>query len=546
MAYAGLSGGFGTLTLGQIWNAGYNHVGAITDKSWFYGNSHTGYRHGSAVSYATSAGAVSLQLDAILDGAKDSGDAVDKLEFGMTVDLGDIGKVALAYTDEKDYTTKVTMYDSVSVSEVGGSIENTLTGTIMNTVTGEIENTVTIGEINSQLQGEVNTEITGISLTGGLMAQVALTGWMDPMGMAMMVPQGTCVTYTGGTAIDNAPSGTGLTNGVGVEAACTALTNDQDDDDASNDVVAVWTVNTNLNQVAVDDSDLTIADNSPTAVAINISGVDNISEVTNIRHLDEDGNELNRVVRWVAVNPGAQDNDPDTSAHTECSDRDDDSDLICRQVVQYLDADGMNVERAGVDMSTGTIDLGSGTLDVTGGDLVITNADGDETTIHEALSVMTTITGTTVDSDISDLGVDSDTSGLGVDSDISGLTVDTDTTTTAVMKDKMHTGSKKTHVAAEFNLGAVTGHLGYSQIKANGSTAKTKVTHYGVTGGLGDSGMSFLIQARNVDGADGSDSDPWLVALTKGLGGGATVMVEHGNDDDGESGKTRFGLKVDF
>ena len=125
MAYAGLSGGFGTLTLGQIWNAGYNHVGAITDTSWFYGNSHTGYRHGSAVSYAMSAGAVSLQLDAILDGAKDSGDAVDKLEFGMTVDLGDIGKVGLAYIDTKDYTTKVTMYKSVSTSDtmISGDVD---------------------------------------------------------------------------------------------------------------------------------------------------------------------------------------------------------------------------------------------------------------------------------------------------------------------------------------------------------------------------------------------------------------------------------------
>ena len=527
MAYAGLSGGFGTLTLGQIWNAGYNHVGAITDKSWFYGNSHTGYRHGSAVSYATSAGAVSLQLDAILDGAKDSGDAVDKLEFGMTVDLGDIGKVALAYTDEKDYTTKVTMYDSVSVSEVGGSIENTLTGTIMNTVTGEIENSVSIGDINSQLQGEVNTEITGIELMGGLTAQVALTGWMDPMGMGSMVPQGDCTTYVDGTRQD--PT-------ITTESMC----DDLNDEDA--DTVAVWAVDTNLSQIPVENSDSTIADDSPTAVTINISGVDNISEVTNIKHLDEDGNELTRTTRWAYVS-GTRDNDSETSAHAECSAREAGSDLVCEQVIQYLDADGMNVA---VDMRTGTIDLGSGTLDVTGGDLVITNADGDETTIHEALSVMTTITGTTVDSDISDLGVDSDTSGLGVDSDISGLTVDTDTTTTAVMKDKMHTGSKKTHVAAEFNLGAVTGHLGYSQIKANGSTAKTKVTHYGVTGGLGDSGMSFLIQARNVDGADGSDSDPWLVALTKGLGGGATVMVEHGNDDDGESGKTRFGLKVDF
>ena len=534
MAYAGLSGGFGTLTVGQIWNAAFNHVGAITDKAWFYGNSHTGYRHGNAVSYAMSAGAVSLQLDAIMDGAKDSGDAVDKLEFGMTVDLGDIGKVGLAYTDEKDYTTKVTMYESVSTSTttISGEIQNTLTGMIMNTVTGEIRNSVTIGEINSQLQGEVNTAITGIELMGGLTAQVALTGWMDPTGMPMMVPQGDCTEYIAGERQE--PE-------ITTQANCV--------NDEETDTVAVWAVDTNLSQVAVPNSDLTIADDSPTAVAINISGVDNISEVTSIRHLDEDGNVLRRVTMWTHGS-GDSDQNPDTTAHMECLAADPDNSLICTQVVQYLDADGMNVGRAGVDMSTGTIDLGSGTLDVTGGDLVITNADGDVSTIHEALSVHTTITGTMVDSDISGVGVDSDISGVGVDSDITGLgATTTTTTTTKVAADpgtKMNKGNRKTHVAAEFNLGAVTGHLGYSQIQANGSDAKTKVTHYGVTGGLGDSGMSFLIQARSVDGADGSDSSPWLLALTKGLGGGATVMVEHGNDDDGKSGRTQFGLKVDF
>ena len=35
LAYVGLSGGFGTLTIGQIWSASYNSVGAITDNSIF-------------------------------------------------------------------------------------------------------------------------------------------------------------------------------------------------------------------------------------------------------------------------------------------------------------------------------------------------------------------------------------------------------------------------------------------------------------------------------------------------------------------------------
>ena len=109
LAYAGLSGGFGTLTVGQIWNAAYNHAGAITDKSYYFGNSTTGYRHGNALSYAHSTGPVSFQLDLISDGDMNTGQGIDKTEFGMTVALGEIGKVALAHTNMRDKTvTKMT------------------------------------------------------------------------------------------------------------------------------------------------------------------------------------------------------------------------------------------------------------------------------------------------------------------------------------------------------------------------------------------------------------------------------------------------------
>ena len=110
MAYAGLSGAFGTVSLGQVWSASFNHVGGITDGSWFYGNSETSYRVGNALSYAMSAGAISMQLDAIMDGGKDTGDAVDQLEFGMTVNLGDIGKLGLAYVDTKDHMVSMSEF----------------------------------------------------------------------------------------------------------------------------------------------------------------------------------------------------------------------------------------------------------------------------------------------------------------------------------------------------------------------------------------------------------------------------------------------------
>ena len=112
-------------------------------------------------------------------------------------------------------------------------------------------------------------------------------------------------------------------------------------------------------------------------------------------------------------------------------------------------------------------------------------------------------------------------------------------------------GHKSTHVAVEFGLGGVTPYVGYSEMKKNNSAAKSKTTHYGFSGSLGDTGMSYLVAARNVKKANGMKSNPWLFNVSKGLGGGATVIFEHsgGNKDDNGmkvSGKSRVGLHVSF
>ena len=67
MSYVGLSGGFGTLTIGQIWSATYNSVGAITDNSNFLGDSETSGRHGNVVSYAVSVENMSIQVDVTMN-----------------------------------------------------------------------------------------------------------------------------------------------------------------------------------------------------------------------------------------------------------------------------------------------------------------------------------------------------------------------------------------------------------------------------------------------------------------------------------------------
>jgi predicted porin len=137
LAYVGLTGGFGSLTIGQIWSASYNSFGAITDNSGFIGDSETSYRSGNAVSYAVSVENISIQVDAIMNkgwGAENTAavpattyggtdavaaipedDNVDQMELGVSMGLGENGKIALAH---KSHDTKVDV--KTSSNWVGG------------------------------------------------------------------------------------------------------------------------------------------------------------------------------------------------------------------------------------------------------------------------------------------------------------------------------------------------------------------------------------------------------------------------------------------
>ncbi|MYD78124.1 MAG: porin [Gammaproteobacteria bacterium] len=123
LSYVGLSGGFGTVTVGQIWSASYNSVGVITDNSRFYGDSLTTLRHGNAVSYAFSNDLMALQVDAVYDerGLHDNprfednpNEDLEKVELGLSINVGGIGKVAFAHVDNK--------YSVLNLQKARGSI----------------------------------------------------------------------------------------------------------------------------------------------------------------------------------------------------------------------------------------------------------------------------------------------------------------------------------------------------------------------------------------------------------------------------------------
>ena len=105
LAYVGLSGGFGSVTAGQIWSASTNSFGAVVDNSWWVGASGTSSRHGNVISYAFSNDLMGMQIDANYGGPKgddtDPSTGLQNVDFGLSINVGDIGKVALSHVDDK-------------------------------------------------------------------------------------------------------------------------------------------------------------------------------------------------------------------------------------------------------------------------------------------------------------------------------------------------------------------------------------------------------------------------------------------------------------
>ena len=121
LSCVGLSGGFRTTTLGQVWSASYNSIGAIVDNYFALGNSETTYRLGNLLSNADLVKNTSLlQLDAIVntgggttyraaiaDGLDTSVDKtvestleernVDAFELRVTMEFGETDKVAFVH-----------------------------------------------------------------------------------------------------------------------------------------------------------------------------------------------------------------------------------------------------------------------------------------------------------------------------------------------------------------------------------------------------------------------------------------------------------------
>ena len=125
--YTGLSGGFGTVTLGKMPNAAHVHAGFV-DNSQHYGTSELASKEGDTISYSVDVGAASFQVDAIADSGMKGKDA-DSAQFGATVRIGDNAKVGFGYI------SYATMDADTPVYEVEESFE---TETIPDSAAGKV------------------------------------------------------------------------------------------------------------------------------------------------------------------------------------------------------------------------------------------------------------------------------------------------------------------------------------------------------------------------------------------------------------------------
>ena len=119
--------------------------------------------------------------------------------------------------------------------------------------------------------------------------------------------------------------------------------------------------------------------------------------------------------------------------------------------------------------------------------------------------------------------------------------------------------TKTTVLAAQVSVSDINFSVGSSKTKytntttttgdgsaADGATAvrpEAKSTYLGVSGSLGETGVGYVFQWRDVKM---TDTNPWLLSLTKSLGGSASLVFEHGNNDDASPDQTQVGLIVNF
>ena len=156
----------GTITAGKINSASLNAFGGIVDNSFAYGASETSGKIGSAISYSNTFGPASVQLDLVMDGSKDTGKEIDQVEFGLSVALGDIGKIAIAHVNTKDSMpgTMTHTVDAFVTTQSTSTTTVTMTSTTATTTTTTTIATA-VRYVSKAWAEKQDPKITGTAMT---------------------------------------------------------------------------------------------------------------------------------------------------------------------------------------------------------------------------------------------------------------------------------------------------------------------------------------------------------------------------------------------
>ncbi len=570
LSYVGLSGGFGTISIGRIWSASFNSVGAILDNSYVYGTGGTSYRVGPAVSYSNSAGAASLQVDLVMDGDNDSKSGVDHYEFGLSFDLG---AATLAFAHRKRNLAAVTETNFVEgtagtpttvvvtpgtagtptqVSVVDGT-PNTPTGVTVVAGTAGIPPVYELVEGTGTAGTPARYELVEGTGTAGVPAEYRLVEGTGTAGrpavpnVLRVVPPQVAVrampatqeaTSTSDYLRLNNPESALPIAGLTTRADCVAAGHVYFNAAGANTGGTCYnaahgvTVTKNPIKSILDASDEKVAPiSSDTEATKNVHrsladcvahDAGNLYEpntgmcypaATVFTYITVDAKEAVQAVEahhgfLELVTPGATGEAGEPARY----------ELVEGTGTAGVPAQYALVEGTGTAGSPSRYRLVAGT----GMPNVPTEVEVDEGEAGEP-TVVTVVDGTT--GTVTQVEVTP-----GTPSTPSKMVT---TTTTPAHDETMNA------VAVRFAAGSHSAAVGL--VKTSNSMGGESSTTIANAGGPLSDGLSYHFQVRDTEG---SASNPWLVGLSKSLGGGSSVILEHA--DEGDENKTAVYLQVDF
>ncbi len=124
IATVGVSGGFGSVSLGNQWSAWYNKLGVHVDPTFYTGASHFigHFRTANTIKYSNSFGPVSFEVDARLDDANDGGG--DGNALGVSIAANDNITLAAGIDNTKDGNSLTGVAIQVSLGNYWASVAN--------------------------------------------------------------------------------------------------------------------------------------------------------------------------------------------------------------------------------------------------------------------------------------------------------------------------------------------------------------------------------------------------------------------------------------